>query len=63
MGGGGGEGVGYMSMFYLKASLSDFLCFKKSKAKADQSLHGPLEDALDLWLPTECPAKTLIRLR
>ena len=30
--------------------------------QADQSLRCPLEGALDPWLPTELPAKTLIGL-
>ena len=30
---------------------------------ADQSLHYPPEVNLNPWLPTECPAKNLIRLR
>ena len=31
-------------------------------AQSDHSLRCPPEDALDPWLPTECYAKTLIRL-
>ena len=30
-------------------------------SQADKSLRCPPEDALDSWLLTECPAKTLIR--
>ena len=31
--------------------------------KSDQNPRCPLEHASDPWLPTECPAKALIRLR
>ena len=34
-----------------------------ASAQADQSLRYPPEDALDPWLPTDCPAKILIRRR
>ena len=34
-----------------------------AKTQSDQSLHYPPEDAFDPCRPTECPAKTLIRLR
>ena len=34
-----------------------------ASAQSHQSLRRPPEDASDSWLPTECLAKTLIRLR
>ena len=33
-----------------------------ASGQADQSLRCPLSDALDSWLPTDYPTKTLIRL-
>ena len=33
-----------------------------ASAQADQSLRCPPESALDPWLPTACPAKTMARL-
>ena len=35
----------------------------RTKTHADQSLDCPPEDIMDPWLPTECPAKTLITAR
>ena len=49
--------------------LQDYMCAKRrlrsacASAQSDQSLRFLSEDALDPCLPTERPAKTLIRLR
>ena len=45
--------------------LQDCMCAQRRQtiAQSDQSLRPPPEDALDLWLPMERPAKTQIRLR
>ena len=48
--------------------LQDCMCAQRrlrsacAYAQSDQSLRWPSEDALDRWIPKECPAKTLIRL-
>ena len=34
-----------------------------TSAQSDQSLRFPPKETLDIWLPKECPSKTLIRLR
>ena len=48
--------------------LRDYMCAQRrfrsacTSAQADQSLRCPFEEALNPWLPLECPARTLIKL-